>query len=222
MYLEALIPLIFLYSGKKPKLRILRSLTSSILALGVCFVFLINAIGSPMVHNYTRMSYTESFKNMLDTLEKEYCLSSWKKIDYDALYKEYLPQVEEAERNNNEIEYAAIITEVTHKFYDSHTYSYLSQNIDLTACEYMAGNDYGLSMIRVDDGSVIAVSVEPNCVANKEGIHNGTTIVAWNGKDIDEAVAETECCFPGFSFPVKENEDVFRSMFLAGKGEECV
>ena len=86
----------------------------------------------------------------------------------------------------------------------------------------MAGNDYGLSMIRVDDGSVIAVSVEPNCVANKEGIHNGTTIVAWNGKDIDEAVAETECCFPGFSFPVKENEDVFRSMFLAGKGEECV
>ena len=133
LYLEALIPLMFLYSGKKPKLRILRSVTSSILALGVCFVFLINAIASPMVHNYTRMSYTESFKNMLDTLEKEYCLSSWKKIDYDALYKEYLPQVEEAERNNNEIEYAAIITEVTHKFYDSHTYSYLSQNIDLTA-----------------------------------------------------------------------------------------
>lgn len=66
LYIEALIPLIFLYSGKKPKLRILRSVTSSILALGVCFVFLINAIGSPMVHNYTRMSYTESFKNMLD------------------------------------------------------------------------------------------------------------------------------------------------------------
>lgn len=222
LYLEALIPLMFLYSGKKPKLRILRSVTSSILAFVVCFVFLVNAIGSPMVHNYTRMSYTESFKNMLDTLEKEYCLSSWKKIDYDALYKEYLPQVEEAERNNNEIEYAAIITEVTHKFYDSHTYSYLSQNIDLTTCEYMAGNDYGLSMIRVDDGSVIAVSVEPNCVANKEGIHNGTTIVAWNGKDIEEAAAETECCFPGISFPVKENEDVFRPMFLAGKGEECV
>lgn len=134
LYLEALIPLMFLYSGKKPKLRILRSVTSSILALGVCFVFLINAIGSPMVHNYTKMSYTESFKNMLDTLEKEYCLSSWKKIDYDALYNEYLPQVEDAERNNNEIEYAAIITEVTHKFYDSHTYSYLSQNIDLTTC----------------------------------------------------------------------------------------
>lgn len=168
------------------------------------------------------MSYTESFKNMLDTLEKEYCLNSWKKIDYDALYKEYLPQVEEAERNNNEVEYAAIITKVTHKFYDSHTDSCFSSNIYLDTCEYMAGNDYGLSMIRVDDGSVIAVSVEPNCEANKEGIHNGTTIVAWNGKDIDEAVAETDCCFPGVCFPVKENEDVFRPMFLAGKGEECV
>ena len=39
LYLEALIPLIFLYSGKKPKLRILRSVTSSVLSVLICFVF---------------------------------------------------------------------------------------------------------------------------------------------------------------------------------------
>lgn len=222
LYLEALIPLIFLYSGKKPKLRVLKSVITSVLASVVCIIFLVNAIGSPMVHNYTRMSYTKSFKNMLDTLEKEYCLSSWKRIDYDALYEEYLPRVEEAERNNDEVEYAAVITEVTYKFYDSHTYAYFTPDMKLDTCEYMAGNDYGLSMIRVDDGSIIAVSIEPDCEANKQGIHDGTTITAWDNQDIEEAVAETECCFPGFSFPVEENEDVFRPMFLAGKGGESV
>lgn len=222
LYLEALIPLIFLYSEKKTKLRVLKSITASVLTFAVCTVFLINAIASPMIHNYTRMSYTDSFRNMIDTLEKEYCLSSWKRIDYDALYEQYLPRVEEAERNNNEIAYASVITEVTYKFYDSHTYTYFPADTDLDVCEYMAGNDYGLSMIRVDDGSVIAVSVEPNCEANKQGIHDGTVITFWDGRDIEEAAAGTECCYPGFSFPVKENEDIFRPMFLAGKGGESV
>lgn len=222
LYLEAFIPLIFLYSGKKPKLKVLESIATSVLTFAICTIFLVNAIGSPMVHNYTRMSYTESIRSMMDTLEKEYCLSSWKRIDYDALYQEYLPRVEEAERKNDEVEFAAIITEVTYHFYDSHTYTYFTSDIDLRTREYMAGNDYGLSMIRVDDGSIIAVSVEPDCEANKLGIHDGTTITAWDNKNIEEALAETECCFPGFSFPVAENEEIYRPIFLAGKGGESV
>ena len=222
LYLEAFIPLIFLFSGKKPNLKALKSITTSVLAFAVCAIFLFNAIESPMVHNFTRMSYTESFRNMIDTLEKEYCLSSWKKIDYDALYEKYLPRVEEAEQNNNEMAYAAVITEVTYKFYDSHTYAYFPSDMSLETCEYMAGNDYGLSMIRTDNGSIIAVYVEPDCEANKQGIHNGTIITAWDNHDIGEAVAKTECFYPGLSFPVKENEDIFRPIFLAGKGGESV
>ena len=222
LYLEAFIPLIFLYSGKKPTLRTIKSISTSVLAFAVCAVFLFNAIESPMVHNFTRMSYTESFRNMIDALEKEYCLSSWKKIDYDALYEKYLPRVEEAERNNNETAYAAVITEVTYKFYDSHTYAYFPSDMSLETCEYMAGNDYGLSMIRTDNGNIIAVFVEPNCEANKQGIHDGTTITAWDNHDIEDAVAKTECFYPGLSFPVKENEDIFRPIFLAGKGGESV
>lgn len=222
LYLEAFIPLIFLFSEKKSALRILKSITVSVSTFAVCTVFLINSIASPMVHNYTRMSYTDSFRKMINTLEKEYCLGTWKRIDYDALYEHYLPKVEEAERDNNEIAYAAAITEVTYKFYDSHTYTYFPADTDLDICEYMAGNDYGLSMIRIDDGSIIAVSVEPNCDANKQGIHDGTVITFWDGREIDEAAAETECCYTGFNFPVKENEDIFRPMFLAGKGGESV
>ena len=55
--------------------------------------------------------------------------------DYDALYEEYLPRVEEAERNNDEVEYAAVITEVTYKFYDSHTYAYFTPDMKLDTCQ---------------------------------------------------------------------------------------
>ena len=53
-------------------------------------------------------------------MEQEYCLNSWKEIDYDELLETYLPSVEEAERNRDEAAYSTIITEVTYKFYDSH------------------------------------------------------------------------------------------------------
>jgi len=175
-----------------------------------------------MVHNYTRYSYAESFKKMLKTMEQEYCLNSWKEIDYDELLEIYLPSVEEAERNRDEAAYSAIITEVTYKFYDSHVGPYLTDDTRLATCEYLSGNDYGLSMIRIDDGSVIAVLVEPGCEAATKGIHDGTTIISWDNRNINEAVEDVECIYPGLSFPVEENEDIFRPIFLAGKGGESV
>ena len=76
LYVEALLPLINLLPGRKKLPVALKSVLSSILAIAVCVLFLFDLLGSPIIHNYTRMSYTQSFKKMLDTMEKEYCLSS--------------------------------------------------------------------------------------------------------------------------------------------------
>lgn len=222
LYLESLLPLINLLPGKSRGLTITKSIASSTAVFGVCFYFLLNSISSPMVHNFTRYSYTKSFTKMLNTLEKEYVLGSWKQIDYDALLEEYLPRVEQAEKNKDELEYAKVITEVTYRFYDSHVYTNLDNDLFLSACEYYSGNDYGLSMIRLDDESVIAVFVEPGSEAERLGIHNGTTIISWDSRDINEALENVECVHPMFQFPVKSNEDVFRPIFLAGKGSDSV
>ncbi len=230
LYIEALIPLINLLPGRKKLPVAIKSVLSSILALVVCVLFLFDLLGSPIVHNYTRMSYTQSFKKMLATMEKEYCLSSWKKIDYDGLLKEYLPRVEEAEKNNDESAYAAVVTEVTYRFYDYHVYTALGYDIDEDVMNRLTGNDYGLSMIKLDDGTVIAIFVEDGNVMlydephdiTKLGIHNGTQIVAWDGKEINEAIDETECINSTIQFSVKSNEDFFRPAFLAGKGGETV
>ena len=230
LYIEALIPLINLLPGRKKLPVAIKSVLSSLLALVVCVLFLFDLLGSPIVHNYTRMSYTQSFKKMLATMEKEYCLSSWKKIDYDGLLKEYLPRVEEAEKNNDESAYAAVVTEVTYRFYDYHVYTALGDDIDEDVMNSLTGNDYGLSMMKLDDGTVIAIFVEdgngmlydePHDIT-KLGIHNGTQIVAWDGKEINEAIDETECINSIIQFSVKSNEDFFRPAFLAGKGGETV
>ena len=230
LYIEALIPLINLLPGRKKLPVAIKSVLSSLLALVVCVLFLFDLLGSPIVHNYTRMSYTQSFKKMLATMEKEYCLSSWKKIDYDGLLKEYLPRVEEAEKNNDESAYAAVVTEVTYRFYDYHVYTALGDDIYDSVMNSLTGNDYGLSMMKLDDGTVVAIVVEdgngmlydePHDIT-KLGIHNGTQIVAWDGKEINEAIDETECINSIIQFSVKSNEDFFRPAFLAGKGGETV
>ena len=230
LYIEALIPLINLLPGRKKLPVAIKSVLSSLIALVVCVLFLFDLLGSPIVHNYTRMSYTQSFKKMLATMEKEYCLSSWKKIDYDGLLNEYLPRVEEAEKNNDESAYAAVVTEVTYRFYDYHVYTALGDDIYDSVMNSLTGNDYGLSMMKLDDGTVVAIFVEdgngmlydePHDIT-KLGIHNGTQIVAWDGKEINEAIDATECINSTIQFSVKSNEDFFRPAFLAGKGGETV
>ena len=145
-YLEAFIPVLFIFNVKSAFIRIIRSAMVCLSSAVLCFVFILNSISAPMVHNYTRYSYTESFKKMLKTMEQEYCLNSWKEIDYDELLETYLPRVEEAERNRDEAAYSAIITEVTYKFYDSHVGPYLTDDTRFATCGHKRysrwNNDY--------------------------------------------------------------------------------
>ena len=231
LYLESILPLALLLPGKSKWFAAVKSVVSSLAVVGVCIFFLFNSINF-IPHNYTRYSYTKSFKKMISTLSNEYCLSSWKKIDYDSLLDEFLPKVEEAEKNNDKTAFAKVLTEVTYRFYDAHVYTDLSEELDILVREELSGNDYGLSMIRLDDGSVIAACTEPDSGLlydeagifglNKIGIHDGTRILSWDGKDIDEAIESVECIYPGIEFPVKSNEDVLRPIFLAGMGGDSV
>ena len=225
LYAEALIPLIYLLPGKKKIVGCLKVVGITLAVFVICFMFQLDSISHPMVHNFTRYSYTESFERMLDTMEKEYCLNTWKRMDYGALREQYLPMVEEAEKNEDEVHFAAIIKEVCYRFYDTHVSAGISGFVRKKLREYQAENDYGLSMIRLNDGKVVAICTFP---ATEDypydihglGIHDGTQILAWDGVEIDEAVRSVECTDD--RFPVESNEDVFRPIYLAGKGGDSV
>ena len=116
-------------------------------------------------------------------------------------------------------------------------------------CEIF-GNDYGLSLIKLSTGEYVAVNVEgcgmsysitedgydelgmreivkkyapSNAEANRltlanAGIHNGTVITKWNGKPIDEYFDEIDYYMD--QFPVKENEEFYRPIYVAGIGRD--
>ena len=111
------------------------------------------------------------------------------------------------------------------------------------------GNDYGLSIARLTSGEFAAINVEgySNSYSvdsdeedlmglyrfkdkyrsdaadeNKEvlknaGIKNGTVITKWNGREIDEYYDEIKYYIT--SFPVRENEEFYMPMYVAGIGE---
>ena len=197
---------------------------SIILPVGAVVAFLYTIV-YPMpfnsgLRNYTKQSYTQGFVSLTKDLEKYYSLKDWKKTDIQAIAKKIMPAVEEAERTNDGGLFYAAITAFGYYFYDGHVGTWPEGDWDAwkRGLILLGGNDYGFSMLRIDDGRVVAILSESTLPAYQAGIHNGTQIIEWNGKPIEQALAETECIYQGDKYPVKENEDFFRPVFLATRG----
>lgn len=181
---------------------------------------------SPAIHNFTRMSYGEAMKATIEAMKKEYVLSDWKDTDFDMIEDKVMPLAELADKENNPGYFYTAMVTYAYYFYDRHvipealkpeTVKYIAE-----AKENLAGNDYGMSMCTLDNGDTIAMLVEPQGEAYKAGIRNGTVITSWDGLTVEEAVKDVQCIYPDLAFAVKENEDFFRPVFLAGKGGNTV
>lgn len=113
------------------------------------------------------------------------------------------------------------------------------------------GNDYGLSIARLSSGEFVAVNVEgysnSYSIDSDEsdivgfyrfkdkyrtsdadesaktlcdaGIKNGTVITKWNGQEIEAYYDEIKYYFT--QYPVRENEEFFLPLYVAGIGDEC-
>ncbi len=220
MYLLAILMILWQFADGKVILWRVSSVAIILFAM-VNFVYIpTNMPVKTHLHCYTRSSWTDSFVKTVRTMEKEYVLSDWKEIDYDALLDEFVPRIQEAEQKQDTIELGMILFDFTNRFYDGHI------GIDCANSDFvmqlnnkLVGNDYGLSMIPLDDGNVIAVCIEPGGEAAQQGIHTGTLITHWNGIPIQEA--KYSYMLP-INPSVEQNEEPNRTILLAGQGEETV
>ena len=175
---------------------------------------------SSTIRNHTYESFTESFVSMTHDMEEHYSLKDWKKTDIPAIREKILPLVEHAERTNDKGLFHAAMSAYAYYFYDGHVKAYAEDpDVWYIALLILAGNDYGFSIVQLDDGRFIAVSCSPETQAYQMGIHNGTQIVKWNGKPVAQAVSEIECIYGANTWPVKENEDFFRPVWLSTRGK---
>ena len=190
-------------------------------------VFYVLAIGSAYhFGNFSHPGYKKSMAGLINELEANYVLRDYKEIDFEHLREVYIPMAEEAEKNKDEEAFAEAVANLCYEFHDGHlsiriTDAELSQKVS----EKMAGNDYGFSMIRTDDGKTVAILTEENSDAFSKGIHNGVVITGWDGVPIDEAIEKVRCVqfsIYTVAYPIAENEDFVKPIFLAGKGGDSV
>lgn len=179
-----------------------------------CICFLLISIDSNKYTNYSRKSLSDAYISLCNYLEKNYIMNEWKKIDYDKLKKDGLVLVKEAEQTGNLDKYYMALDDLVETFHDGHMgLSFYNKN------EYILNkvkkfNDYGLSLITLDDGNTIAVDVDKNLE-----IKAGDTIIKWNGIPIDKAIENVKTPMNG---ELLEHEKILKTFYLSGVGGDTV
>ena len=173
--------------------------------------------------NFTACDWETSFSKTIDRLEKSYVNRNWKDIDFDSIRSELLPKVRQAQETGDKAAFGEALYELKYELFDGHVDVVINDfEASYEVSQRLAGNDYGLSMFRDSAGEVLAVLVDENSEAAENGIKNGTVITKWDGQPIDEAASQVRCIDNFYTFSYIENEDIFRPIFLAGKGGDSV
>lgn len=238
-YIAAVLPVLCFYAEKK-KWRI-RVLTLTALLL-------IGNIGWYFAMSSEHREYYKDFETAFAIMKEHYVLDKEKDIDWNKLYSKYEPLFKEVDRLQDPVYDYELWQEYTGEFYDGHVQYVVKEDDDgLRAVVESYGNDYGLSLVQLSSGEYAAVNVEgydncysindeeddygfyridddyhPEDVSNKRltlknaGLHNGSIITKWNGKDITEYYDDVKYYL--MQYPVKENEDFYLPMYVAGIG----
>ena len=171
--------------------------------------------------NYSRMSMTESYQSIIRDMKTYYPLNEWKEIDYSAIDAEVYPMVQEAEKNNDYFLFGQALDRLTYLIPDGHV-GYIPTSDDEIAAKIFEQltqhNYYGFIMFTNDDSKTRAFCVDEDSGAYQAGIRSGTVITAWNGKDIQQALAETTDYIFCDNYAIKENEDFILPLCLSGIG----
>lgn len=172
---------------------------------------------------YRTPNYLAEFRESFSTMREHYCLTEHKGIDWDALYEEYEPQFRTVNKKHDKVANYILWQQFCQEFYDGHVAYITDMDTTEDACRKMYGNDYGLSLITLENGDTVAVNVEAGSVPAAAGIHNGTVITAWDGRPIEEIKDSIET--PIFYLPyqpVAENAAFYDALLVAGIGSDSV
>ena len=171
---------------------------------------------------YRSVDYVQDFKDGVECMKEHYILTEHKGVDFDALYEKYLPMFEEANKEHDPIANFIAWSCFCAETHDGHNY-FMPKNEDVIEEAYKkaCGNDYGLSLMALADGDIVAVNVEDNDFFKAAGIQNGTIVTSWDGRDILE-VARESLIFRMSTYADKDNEAFELALHAAGTGGDSV
>ena len=207
--LTALLPLFFIKKSPKP-VKIIGAVVIGV----VCLLSLFFNIDSSESVNYSNKDLKSAYISLCDYFEENYIMNEWKKPDYEKIKADGLKLIDEAEKTGDITKYYEAVDEFTNSFYDGHMSISFYDGNDYLITRIKQFNDYGLSLITLDDGTTIAVDVDDGLE-----IKNGDTVTKWNGVPIDQAIESVHVPMPE---PVAENDRIDKAFWLACTGGESV
>jgi len=168
--------------------------------------------------DYRCPDFVGEFEEGFAVLRENYCLTEHKGMDFDDLYRRYLPRFQEAKSHHSkEMNYIAW-HEMLCEFHDGHTYYMTELEVMESAENMMFGSDFGFAMITLADGRTVAVNVEPGSQAEAAGITLGTEILTLGGKTVEECKADVK--YFQRVLPDAEVEAFYRAIYAAGQPGE--
>lgn len=168
--------------------------------------------------SYRAADYVAEFNDAFEKMEDYYVLTDHKNIDFDDIYEKYLPLFKDANKRHDKVDCYIAWMKFCDEFKDGHVACAmpgLSKSEVNALYEKLYGYDFGFSLLRLEDDRVVAVNVDSESDAGKAGIVNGTVVLCWNGKPVEEMISEFDPPLDR-NFPVKEAEDFIRPVFASG------
>jgi carboxyl-terminal processing protease len=191
--------LLFLFTFRRlvrPHLTIKPSWFRTLLALVGALLGVVGLIvgifAGPMIasgagEDLSRDSWTEAFDQMNGILAQRYGFTEWKRLDWDALHAEFAPRIAAAEEANDGDAYHVALREYLFSIPDGHI---IFEGEEMGLWRESIAGGFGLALIELDDGRVIAHILEAGGPAESAGMVWGAEILEWDGVAVGEAIGE--------------------------------
>jgi carboxyl-terminal processing protease len=168
-------------------------------------------IASGAGEDLSRGSWTTAFDRMNGILAQRYGFGEWKQMDWDALHAEFAPRIAAAEEANDKDAYHLALRDYLYSIPDGHI---KFSSDDASLWRESIGGGYGLAVIELDDGSVIAHVLSERGPAEEAGMTWGAEILEWGGVSAREAIGQVAPIWLGLPPATEEGRRVAQQQLL--------
>ena len=141
------------------------------------------------VKDFSTLSYTAAFKQSFDLIRTHYAFAGivGKEPNWDKLYADLAPRVQQAEDNKDPVAYYAALFDFTLAFKDGHV-GLSDGRAESQFYSQLLSYGYGFAIRELDSGQSITVFVQAGGPADKAGMKVGAQVTAFNNVAIKDAI----------------------------------